>query len=71
MGTAKTGSRTKKSNTDKEPVKNKKATDTKNGPEEEDIRQKALEIYHQRIERGEHGTPSDDWFEAEKYLKEI
>jgi hypothetical protein len=70
MKTAKTVSRQKKSNMDKEPIKNKKTTEAKKGPGEEDIRQKALEIYHMRIKSGEHGTPADDWFEAERVLGE-
>jgi len=30
---------------------------------------KAREIYYERIARGEHGTPEDDWREAEALLK--
>jgi hypothetical protein len=36
---------------------------------EEDIRRKAEELYYERIARGEHGTPEDDWAQAEKLLK--
>jgi len=38
-------------------------------PSEEDIRLKALEIYFQRVERGEERTAEEDWYEAEEYLK--
>jgi hypothetical protein len=41
----------------------------KNVPSEEEIREKAREIYYERISRGEHGTPEDDWREAEELLK--
>jgi|PlaIllAssembly_1097288.scaffolds.fasta_scaffold2134327_1 hypothetical protein len=36
---------------------------------EEMIRQKAQEIYNQRVARGEHGTPEGDWIKAENTLK--
>jgi hypothetical protein len=36
----------------------------------DEISEKANEIYLQRIERGESGTPENDWIEAEKYLSE-
>jgi hypothetical protein len=39
-------------------------------PTEEEIREKANEIYNQRIERGEHGTDISDWIEAEVYLRD-
>jgi hypothetical protein len=47
----------------------KKVTARKTGPTEELIRKKAEEIYHERLARGEHGTPEDDWLKAEKLLK--
>jgi hypothetical protein len=40
------------------------------GPSEEVIREKAEEIYCQRIDRGEHGTAEEDWLNAVEYLKE-
>lgn len=50
--------------------KPKKTSGTsKSEPGEEEIRDKAKEIYHQRIARGENGTPLDDWFKAEDFLK--
>jgi hypothetical protein len=39
-------------------------------PSVEDIREKANEIYLQRLERGEHGTAENDWIEAEKLLRD-
>jgi predicted PilT family ATPase len=38
-------------------------------PDEEEIREKANELYLQRTERGEFGTAEHDWIEAEKLLK--
>jgi hypothetical protein len=37
-------------------------------PLEDDIREKANEIYLQRIDRGEEGSAENDWIEAEKFL---
>lgn len=37
-------------------------------PGEDQIREKAREIYFERIARGEHGTAEDDWREAEELL---
>lgn len=37
-------------------------------PTEDEIREKAREIYFERIARGEHGTPEGDWREAEELL---
>jgi len=70
MKTSKTSSKSRR--TSKDPATEiKKRVSTGNiGPNEENIREKARDIYNQRIERGEHGTPENDWFEAENYLKE-
>jgi hypothetical protein len=38
-------------------------------PGEEEIREKAEEIYYQRMERGEYGTAEEDWFNAVEYLR--
>ena len=46
----------------------KKDIQDKSFPSEEDIREKANEIWLQRIERGEDGTPENDWIEAENYF---
>jgi hypothetical protein len=48
----------------------KKVAVTKSGPGEEEIRQKAKEIYQQRLTRGEHGTALNDWLKAEELLKD-
>lgn len=48
----------------------KKTTEKKHPPTEEQIRQKAQEIYEQRNSRGEFGTAIDDWRLAEKLLSE-
>jgi len=37
---------------------------------DEEIREKANEIYLQRIERGEYGTDLTDWIEAEDALRD-
>lgn len=50
-------------------AKQKKASAVKYVPGEDEIREKAREIYYERIARGEHGTPEDDWKEAEELLK--
>ena len=34
------------------------------------IREKAAEIYYQRIDREENGTAIEDWLETETYLRE-
>jgi hypothetical protein len=49
--------------------RNKKVTSRKSGPTEEEIREKAKEIYNERIARREYGTPEDDWLKAEQLLK--
>ena len=50
-------------------VKSNRVTTRKSGPSEEEIRQKAMEIYYERIARGEHGTEESDWLEAEEFLR--
>jgi hypothetical protein len=52
-------------------VKREKVTAGKLKPSEEEIRNKANEIYQQRIERHESGTSTDDWLKAEELLKGI
>lgn len=64
----KTAAKTKKSTAAKKPVRSKK-TAVKSMPTEEDIREKAREIYYERISRGEHGTAESDWREAEEILR--
>jgi hypothetical protein len=66
---AKTVSKPKKTSDAGKTVKKKKVITGKIVPSEDQIREKAREIYYERISRGEHGTPEDDWREAEELLK--
>lgn len=66
---AKTVSKPKKTSDVAKTVKPKKAVSAKFVPGEDEIREKAREIYYERIARGEHGTPEGDWREAEELLK--
>jgi hypothetical protein len=50
-------------------VISKKVSISKPEPSEEEVREKAKEIYQQRIERGESGTEINDWLKAEELLK--
>lgn len=68
MKTTKTKSKSKKSDKVKDLEKSKKNTIGKPVTYEEEIRAKANEIYHQRIDHDEQGTADDDWIEAEKQL---
>jgi hypothetical protein len=65
----KTVSKPKKTSVAGKTVKKKKVTTGKIVPSEDQIREKAREIYYERISRGEHGTPEGDWREAEELLK--
>jgi len=71
MGTSKTKtvSKTKKTSKPGKTVKSKKVESKKSIPGEEEIREKAKEIYFERISRGEYGTPESDWIKAEQLLK--
>ena len=60
----------KKASNSGEADRGKNVTASKYQPREEEIREKAKEIYLERIARGEHGTSMDDWAKAEKLLKE-
>jgi hypothetical protein len=48
--------------------KNKKASSPQSLPTHEEITAKAMEIYTNRIERGENGNAETDWLEAERIL---
>jgi len=61
-------SKTKKTTSAAKTVKSRKVTVPKSSPSEEEIRIKAKEIYHERVERGVHGTAEEDWLNAEKLL---
>jgi len=71
MKTAKTKtvSQPKKTASARKIPKSKKTPAGKYVPTEDEIREKAMEIYYERIARGEHGTPEDDWREAEELLR--
>lgn len=59
----------KKKTAESKPVRKKKTPQpVKTMPTEDAIREKAREIYFERIARGEHGTAEDDWREAEELL---
>lgn len=66
---ANTASKPKKTPDAGKTLKNKKTTTGKYVPSEDEIREKAREIYYERIARGEHGTAEGDWREAEELLK--
>jgi hypothetical protein len=71
MKTSKTNaiSKPKKSSVDEEAKMSRKPAASKPVPTVEEIRNKAYEIYNQRINRGIYGTESDDWNAAESLLK--
>jgi hypothetical protein len=73
MGTTKakvqTAGRSKKSAAITSPVKRVKTKSAQSVLGEEEIRLKAIEIYNERIARGEEGDAEEDWLKAEKLLK--
>jgi hypothetical protein len=71
MKTSKTNTagRSKKTSATGKTIKSGKINTTKSSFSENEIREKAKEIYLQRIGRGEHGTELDDWLKAEALLK--
>jgi hypothetical protein len=71
MKNSKSVSKSKKNDEGKDSVKSKKIIAVNSGTTEEDIREKAKEIYLQRVERGEEGTAETDWLEAEKYFSDL
>ena len=50
-------------------VKSGKVSASRSHPGEEEIRKKALELYNERVLKGEHGSAEDDWRNAERLLK--
>jgi hypothetical protein len=66
---AKTISKPKKTATSAKTAGRKKSGPAKYEPTEEEIREKAREIYYERIARGEHGTAEGDWREAQDLLR--
>lgn len=67
----KTGSKSIKKSGSKYLAGSKKNTVINSGPGEEEIRERANEIYLQRIELGEQGSAENDWLEAEKYFRDL
>jgi hypothetical protein len=65
----KTTSKPRKTSVANKTSKKKSVSPAKYVPSEDEIREKAREIYYERIARGEHGTPEGDWREAESLLK--
>ena len=66
---AKTNTKPKKTSSAGNPIKEKIVSRVKYLPGDDEIREKAREIYYGRITRGEHGTAETDWHEAEQLLK--
>jgi hypothetical protein len=52
-------------------LKVKKNTPDKSQFSKDEIREKANQIYLQRIERDEYGTAENDWLEAERLLENV
>jgi hypothetical protein len=71
MKSTKEKSKSKNIGKSRDPEKDKKNKSIKSGYTIEEIREKANDIYLQRIERGENGTAEDDWIEAEKLLNDL
>ena len=71
MKNSKSISKSKKNREVKDPVQNKNIITINHGTTEEDIREKANEIYLNRVERREEGTAETDWLEAEKYFSDL
>jgi hypothetical protein len=71
MKTTKAISKPKKPSVAGKVVKRKKVIAGKPGPREEEIREKAKEIYNDRIARGEHGSAENDWHKAEEFLRHL
>jgi len=69
MKSSKENVKSKKSDKVKDPGKAKNSKNYVTSISQEEIREKANEIYLQRIERGEYGTSESDWSEAEKFLQ--
>jgi len=66
---AKTVNKPKKTASTAKSTGKKKTATVRSKPTEDQIREKAMEIYYERISRGEHGSPESDWHEAEELLK--
>lgn len=65
----KTISKPKKTIEARKATENKKVTTSKSGPSEDAIREKAKEVYQNRIDNEVYGTAENDWIKAEKLLR--
>jgi hypothetical protein len=70
MNKSKTEAKPKMGKKEKEASKGKKIKGNRPNPGIEEIREKANEIYLQRVDRDEPGTAESDWVQAEKYFTE-
>lgn len=70
METLTSGKKSRKVSKGKDLPKSKMGRIERAVPSEKEIREKARDIYEQRIERGEDGTPEKDWYDAEAYLRD-
>jgi hypothetical protein len=70
MKTSKTSSKSEKTSKDVGFEKRKKVIIGNSAPSEEEIREKAAEIYNKRLLIGVNGSDIDDWLEAEALLSE-
>ena len=70
MKSSKENSKMEKNSKVTKPVENNIIIENKTAYTHEEIRQKANELYLQRIEIGENGTAEQDWINAEKALEE-
>ena len=70
MKTSKATAKSGKPSMHKKSSVSKKKSNVKTGPTEEEIRNKAGEIFYERMARGEHGDEMQDWLEAEKILRD-
>ncbi len=59
-----------KTNVQNEAKRQPNNTSGRQRPTEEQIREKAREIYYQRLHKGEAGNELEDWQKAEKMLSE-
>ena len=71
MKSSKENSKPKKGTNVPKPAESKISVENKPTRTHEEIREKANELYLQRIERGEHGTAEQDWINAEKLWKNL
>jgi hypothetical protein len=63
-----TAERQKKAAGSKKNVKSSKTIVESSTPDLEKIRIKAWDLYNERIQRGEEGTPLEDWIGAESFF---